>query len=105
MCEALAESFPSTWAPIGDGTVLCSLREGDKPIFSFLPPVSGMFVWLEVDLTANPGFAELRDSGKTDEPETDFLRSLWEQLADHGVLLAPGSYYVPHQVSGAMSLS
>jgi len=53
-----------------------------KPLFSFVPPTSGMFVWVELHLEEHPSFSSLGYKAL----ET----KLWTDIAEAGVLLGPG---------------
>jgi aromatic amino acid aminotransferase I len=54
----------------------------NRTMFSFVPPVAGMFVWMRLHLDQHPSFAP----GDEDTLET----KLWTKLAENGVLFAPG---------------
>lgn len=60
---------------------------GRKPLFSFIPPTSGMFVFLAVHLDQHPDFAAL---GGNDDATNVLMDKLWRELAEHLVLFAPG---------------
>ena len=62
-----------------------------RPLLSFVPPSSGMFVWLELYFGDVPDDTDEDGSVKT--PEHQF----WERLADAGVLAVPGSYFLPER--------
>ncbi|KAG1754010.1 uncharacterized protein EDB91DRAFT_1077662 [Suillus paluster] len=51
-------------------------------MFSFVPPVAGMFVWMKLHLDQYPSFAP----GDEDTLET----KSWAKLAENGVLFGPG---------------
>lgn len=60
---------------------------GTKPLFSFVPPSSGMFVWLRVHFENHPAFTgEPEDTAKLEE-------KLWVKIAEAGVLIGPGMYF------------
>ncbi|KAG9219324.1 hypothetical protein CCMSSC00406_0001734 [Pleurotus cornucopiae] len=52
-----------------------------KPMFSLVPPTSGMFIWLQLHLDNHPSF---------DGDEETLEMQLWVDLAEAGVLFAPG---------------
>ncbi|KAJ8701767.1 hypothetical protein PTI98_000520 [Pleurotus ostreatus] len=52
-----------------------------KPMFSLVPPTSGMYIWLQLHLDNHPSFD---GNGETLEMQ------LWIDLAEAGVLFAPG---------------
>jgi len=54
----------------------------NRTMFSFVPPVAGMFVWMRLHLDQHPSFAP----GDEDTLET----KLWTKLAENGVLFGPG---------------
>jgi len=92
--DCLAENFHLELAPPeqnkfrGSDTYLASHLKvvGEKvirePLFSFVPPSSGMFVWLQILFDSHP---------KLDKVGKKSLEvQLWEDLAEAGVLFAPG---------------
>ncbi|KAI0751113.1 PLP-dependent transferase [Daedaleopsis nitida] len=58
---------------------------GAKPLFSFVPPTSGMFVWLKMHFENAPGF-------QPGDEETMEMK-LWTAIAEAGVLIGPGRYF------------
>jgi len=56
-----------------------------NPLFSFVPPTSGMFVWLKLHFDQHPSFATLGAK--------DLETKLWIELAEAGVLFGPGSMF------------
>ncbi|GAA5849914.1 hypothetical protein JCM5353_009063 [Sporobolomyces roseus] len=58
---------------------------GGKKILSFVAPQGGMFIWLRIHFASHPSFHLL--------PVSKLLESLWEDLAEHNVLVAPGSMF------------
>jgi len=57
----------------------------DTPLFSLVPPTSGMFIWIQIHLGHHP----LYPSHGSKALET----KLWLTLNDSGLLLAPGSLF------------
>ncbi|TFY60507.1 hypothetical protein EVG20_g7392 [Dentipellis fragilis] len=59
------------------------------PLFSFVPPSSGMFVWVKVH------FKERAASANANGPvgEDTLEMKLWIKLAEAGVLMAPGWFF------------
>ncbi|KAL0949929.1 hypothetical protein HGRIS_009955 [Hohenbuehelia grisea] len=55
------------------------------PMFSFVPPTSGMFVWMQLHLNHHPAFP--------DETPVTLEMKLWEKVALAGVLFAPGRMF------------
>jgi len=56
-----------------------------KPLFSFVPPSSGMFVWIELHLEDHPSFSSLGYKA--------LEMKLWTEIAEAGVLFGPGSMF------------
>ncbi|KAG0709595.1 pyridoxal phosphate-dependent transferase [Suillus ampliporus] len=54
----------------------------NRTMFSFVPPVAGMFVWMRLHLEQHPSF--------TPEDEDTLEIKLWTKLAKNGVLFGPG---------------
>lgn len=75
--EARAKSDPS-------GAMSEKFDIGQE-MFSFVPPTSGMFVWIKMNFDVVPAYR--RDDKETLEVQ------LWTKLADAGVLLAPGWFF------------
>ncbi|KPV72309.1 uncharacterized protein RHOBADRAFT_55794 [Rhodotorula graminis WP1] len=56
-----------------------------RKILSFVSPEGGMFVWLRVHFAEHPSFQRRATS--------DLLMELWTDLAEHNVLVAPGTMF------------
>ncbi|KAF5625800.1 Aromatic amino acid aminotransferase [Fusarium sp. NRRL 25303] len=88
--------LPAAKSPVpqAQGKVACILDSEGKllPVFSYIEPEAGMFVWARFYFHGVRRFIELRD-GKIEDPEQAFATELWEALAEQLVLLTPGSYY------------
>jgi len=54
----------------------------NRTMFSFVPPVAGMFVWMKLHLDQHPSF--------TPGDEDTLEMKLWIKLAENGVLFGPG---------------
>ncbi|KAK9785225.1 putative Aromatic aminotransferase Aro8 [Seiridium cardinale] len=67
------------------------------PIFSFISPTGGMFIWAKFYLSQNGKYKAIRDANKETDPEQTFANQLWAELAEERVLLTPGYYYHPWQ--------
>ncbi|KAJ5272455.1 PLP-dependent transferase [Penicillium angulare] len=67
------------------------------PIFSFVPPTGGMFIWTAFYLGQNPNSNKIRLDSTIEDPEQLFGHTLWETRVEELVLLTPGSYYYPWQ--------
>ncbi|RDW93369.1 PLP-dependent transferase [Aspergillus mulundensis] len=103
LVRAFYKSFvvlPAAESPLpnAEGFVAClESATGLKPVFSFIDPEAGMFVWSKWYFSGVKRFSVLSsDSGNVD-PEQMFATELWEALAAELVLLTPGSYYHPWQ--------
>lgn len=86
--EACAELLPGAQGFVG------LLRRRDEagtrvPVFSFVPPTGGMFIWAKFYLASNPGFQKLLRQGNALDPEQTFAKQLWEELTEELVSL-PG---------------
>ncbi|EKM80315.1 hypothetical protein AGABI1DRAFT_113513 [Agaricus bisporus var. burnettii JB137-S8] len=55
------------------------------PVISFMPPTSGMFLWIQVNFQAHPSSSQ---SGKK-----DLELQLLKKFVDAGILVAPGSIF------------
>ncbi|KAJ4264432.1 hypothetical protein NW762_005632 [Fusarium torreyae] len=92
------EVVPAKKSPIPDaqGDVAC-VREMTSgrllPVFSFVEPEAGMFVWSKFYFNGVPRFTELSNDKSIEDPEQAFATELWEAMAAKLVLLTPGSYY------------
>jgi aromatic amino acid aminotransferase I len=72
------------------------------PLFSFSPPVGGMFLWCTLYYSVHPTYQRLASS--SEDPEGDFEKYLWNKLADANVLVTPGRYYRPWMGDEAKSV-
>ncbi|TFY79839.1 hypothetical protein EWM64_g4169 [Hericium alpestre] len=59
-----------------------------QPLFSFVPPSSGMYVWVKIHFTEKQ-----RASHAAVQNEESLERKLWIKIADAGVLTAPGWFF------------
>lgn len=70
----------------GDG-IVASLRHADgsgsTPIFNFVAPTGGMFIWTRFLLAQNPRFRQLKSDTSMTGPEEQFANELWSQLAEN----------------------
>lgn len=90
--------LPAAKSPVpkAQGLVACvRAEEGGalRPVFSFVDPGAGMFVWCKFYFDGIDGFMEIEKSGASKDPEQDFADELWKAWATELVLLTPGSYY------------
>lgn len=91
--------------PTAQGHVACLRSEVSgklQPVFSFVAPQAGMFVWTKFYFDGVARFAEL-ETQSLEDPEQAFAQELWQSMADELVLLTPGSYY--HAWQGADKVS
>lgn len=67
--------------------VLESRDESEKavPVFSFVPPTSGMFIWAKFNLASNPGFKKLQKQGNALDPEQTFAKQMWHEFTENSV--------------------
>ncbi|ORY69318.1 pyridoxal phosphate-dependent transferase [Leucosporidium creatinivorum] len=99
LIDSLASSFDlrpagSTAIPNAEGLV-AFLEGSEIPVFSFVPPTGGMFLWLKFYLTESPNF---KSFSAEEDPEQAFMTHLFEELATKAtILLVPGAYYSPWQ--------
>ncbi|KAH9022373.1 PLP-dependent transferase [Lactarius deliciosus] len=104
LLDCLAEEFELIPEPTittsGGPALLCAYPRGSgsggllgekaRPLLSFVPPSSGMFVWVKLH------FGDVPD--KRDESDGSVLtpdRQFWEKLAEAGVLVGPGWIFAP----------
>lgn len=61
--------------------------DGSKriPIFSFIPPTGGMFIWAKFYFDQNGKYLALRESKEKQDPEQAFADQLWAELAEERV--------------------
>jgi aromatic amino acid aminotransferase I len=81
--------------PTAQGHVACLQdKENGKlrPVFSFVDPEAGMFVWSKFYFGGVARFVEL-EAQSIEDPEQAFAQELWEAMVAELVLLTPGSYY------------
>ncbi|KAF4119410.1 aromatic amino acid aminotransferase I / 2-aminoadipate transaminase [Geosmithia morbida] len=67
------------------------------PVFSYVDPGAGMFVWAKFHFRGVKRFAEIASDGNDPDPEQSFADEMWRAMIDELVLLTPGSYYHPWQ--------
>ncbi|KIK06739.1 hypothetical protein K443DRAFT_88812 [Laccaria amethystina LaAM-08-1] len=61
-------------------------------LFSFVPPASGMFIWLKINFDNHPALSSVGSE--------ELENKLWVALAEAGVLLGPGNMFSATPVSG-----
>ncbi|KAF8915481.1 pyridoxal phosphate-dependent transferase [Mucidula mucida] len=103
MCEAIGRAFDVEEGKNGEGMVAYSKGTRTR-IFSFIPPRAGMFLWCKLYLEGNGDYEAMKE-GMHDDPEAEYEKKLWLELADEKVLLTPGSYYTPWEGQGLRSTS
>ncbi|KAL1744489.1 pyridoxal phosphate-dependent transferase [Schizophyllum fasciatum] len=68
------------------------------PLFRFVPPNSGMFLWLDLDLRTHPARERICKADAQGIPgEEIWAAAFWRKLLDARLLLAPGTYNKPWQ--------
>ncbi|RDW63255.1 hypothetical protein BP6252_10800 [Coleophoma cylindrospora] len=103
MCQAIASSFdlrPASSFDLPGAEGLIAFAKGSFsssaiPIFSFMPPTGGMFIWARLNFASSPRFAEIQSDSSCKDPEQAFSDEIWIKLAKALVLVTPGSYYTP----------
>ncbi|KAF9451689.1 PLP-dependent transferase [Macrolepiota fuliginosa MF-IS2] len=68
-------------------------REKRFPVFSFVPPTSGMFVWLQINFRDHSSFGRLGHK--------NLERRLMKEFAEAGVLIGPGFFFDPNMLDDA----
>lgn len=58
-------------------------------LFSFVPPSSGMFIWIQIHFENHPTYR----SRHADEPDERLEMQLWTKIAEAGVLVSPGWFF------------
>ncbi|OCH95918.1 PLP-dependent transferase [Obba rivulosa] len=58
-------------------------------MFSFVPPTSGMFLWIKMNFENHPSIKS--------DPEETLEMKLWTKIAEAGVLIAPGWYFAANE--------
>lgn len=87
-CDSLAANFTIKPAgkcsvPGAEGLVAFAKDAVDKtiPLFSFVPPTGGMFVWTRFYFSSFAGYKILQADVECVDPEASFEDQLWAQLA------------------------
>ena len=84
--------------PSAQGLVVCLRKPSSgelSPVFSFIDPSAGMFVWSKFYFYGVQRFLQLEGQKDVPDPEQAFAQELWMEMAKELVLLTPGSYYHP----------
>ena len=55
---------------------------GSTPIFNFVPPTGGMFIWTKFHLAQNPRYKEIESDKSVTDPGQKFADELWTQFAE-----------------------
>ncbi|KAH9483055.1 Aromatic amino acid aminotransferase C56E4.03 [Psilocybe cubensis] len=66
-----------------------------KPLFSFVPPTSGMFIWLQLHLEDHPKFKDVA--------KESLEMQLWVKLAEGGLLIGPGNMFAADKTASTAS--
>ncbi|KAI5478850.1 actin cortical patch component Lsb4, partial [Pseudohyphozyma bogoriensis] len=64
-----------------------------KSLFSFVPPVGGMFIWFSIHLHHHPLFPHLSHTTSESHAKTVLADRVWNELGEAGVLLRPGELF------------
>lgn len=89
MIRAIANHFDlspaSRFPELKDDGLIASVRilSGHIPIFNFVPPTGGMFIWSKFYLSDNLRFREFQRNTVIEDPEQEFAKELWLQLAEN----------------------
>jgi aromatic amino acid aminotransferase I / 2-aminoadipate transaminase len=91
------EILPAAKSPVpkARGLVACvrsSKADQLRPVFSFVVPEAGMFVWSQFYFEGAPRYAELQHQA-IEDPESVFADEFWKAMVTELVLLTPGNYY------------
>ncbi|KZP00312.1 PLP-dependent transferase [Calocera viscosa TUFC12733] len=100
----LREDFRAGSISAWDGaTVLVAHKKGvqamekydsNTSLFSIVPPVAGMFLWIKVHVYNHPAYDELIRSGMSESLASATLTMrLWKKLVDNHILWSPGWYF------------
>jgi len=65
-----------------------SAGSNSQPVFSFVPPTGGMYIWARFYLAECPRFQTLQREAVTD-PEKTFADELWSKMAENLVIASP----------------
>lgn len=87
ICDAFGENFDiqpadSTKLPGSEGLVAYSKRSKSTPVFSFVPPTGGMFIWARFYFSQYPRFVELQNQKDIEDPEQIFANEIWAKMAE-----------------------
>jgi aromatic amino acid aminotransferase I / 2-aminoadipate transaminase len=96
---APASEFPGL-SGAEDGSLVAAIHGPDGsrvPVFSFIAPTGGMFIWTKFYFGQNAKYLALKHVGTEVDPEQTFANKLWAELAEERVLLTPRYYYHPWQ--------
>jgi aromatic amino acid aminotransferase I / 2-aminoadipate transaminase len=55
------------------------------PVFSFIPPTAGMFIWCKTYFAQNPTYQALQKAGTEEDPEQAFADKLWLEWTEANV--------------------
>ncbi|TFY57906.1 hypothetical protein EVJ58_g6740 [Rhodofomes roseus] len=69
------------------GWMMSEKASVDTKMLSFVPPTSGMFVWIKVHFDNLPAYRRIGEGDESPEIQ------LWTKIADAGVLISPGWFF------------
>jgi len=86
ICDAFTENFDvqpadSSKLPGSEGLVAYSRGVKSIPLFSFVPPTGGMFIWARFYFSECPRFIELQNQAGIEDPEQTFADEIWAKMA------------------------
>ena len=96
MCNSIAAEFTvesATKLSITGAEGLVVFNKGStnftRPLFSFIPPTAGMFIWATFYFRSSRRFLALKAAGEVENPEQVFADQLWASLAKElvGIML------------------
>jgi len=110
MREDLRSSSISAWtgAPVlvahKKGLQQVEKYDSTTSLFSIVPPVAGMFLWIQVHVYNHPAYAELLQSGMSESLASATLTfRLWKKLVDNKILWSPGWFFATDGVEPDIS--
>ncbi|EJU06677.1 PLP-dependent transferase [Dacryopinax primogenitus] len=76
------------------GAVAQEKYDSTTSLFSIVPPVAGMFLWIQVHVYNHPAYDDLVRSGMSESLASATLTfRLWKKLVDNKVLWSPGWFF------------
>ena len=95
-CDAIAQHFElQTAEPPEDGLTAYVKRDSDGQkiaVFSFVPPVAGMFVWQKYHLAQNREYLAKKDTMEEREAIAEWSVNFWKKLIENTVSASYSRY-------------